>query len=127
MSAVRAYSVLAVILAAILGSPSGASAAKAPKDLSDECVGAGAKAHIKECPGGPKEFNIKKKRAVAFKSAPPPRKLKKRKDAKPRDPTQEMETAFRDTRKTRLKQRARALLVTEITGLERLLARQEVP
>src|SRR5512135_2265786 len=111
MSAVRAYSVLAVILGMVLGCPSRASAAQEAKDLSNECVSPTAKARIKECPGGPKKFNIKKKRGVAFNSAPPPRAMKKKKEAKPTDPTQEMETAFRDTRKTRLVQRARALLV----------------
>ncbi|MBN1607557.1 MAG: hypothetical protein JW940_13050 [Polyangiaceae bacterium] len=123
MSAIRAYSVLAVILGTVLCCPSRASAAQEPRELSNECVSPTAKAHMKACPGGPKKFDIKKKRGVAFKSAPPPRKMKAKREVKPHDPTQEMETAFRDTRKTRLKQRARALLVTEITGLERLLAR----
>ena len=65
------------------------------------------------------KLGIKRK----FKGAPPPRELKKQTDVKPQNPTEEMAAGQRDTRTTRLKARARALLITEIQGLERLFAR----
>jgi TolA-binding protein len=61
------------------------------------------------------------KRGQAFKSAPPPLDVKKRQDeSKPVNPDELKKYAERDTRKTRLQARARALLITEIQGLERL-------
>jgi tetratricopeptide (TPR) repeat protein len=89
-------------------------------DLSTECVGAEAPKALVACPGGPK-LEIKQKRGQAFKSAPPPLDVKKRQDdSKPVNPDELKKYAERDTRKTRLQARARALLITEIQGLERL-------
>lgn len=121
MNAARAYSCLIGLLSAVLLSPETSSAVEKPADLSSECVAPQAKKNIDECPAGPSKFNVEKKRAVAFASAPPPRELKKREDsAKPGDAGTMESTAFRDQRETRLKARARALLITEIQGLERL-------
>ena len=119
MNAARAYTVLAAMLGLMLVG-SGAAAKSNDDGLSDACVSQSAKKAMTTCPKGPKSFDIKKKRAVAFKSAPPPREVKERRDTKPKDPSEEMSSSFRDTRKTRLQARARALLITEIQGLERL-------
>jgi len=121
MNAARAYSCLFGLLSAVLLSPETSSAVEKPADLSSECVAPQAKKNIDECPAGPSKFNVEKKRAVAFSSAPPPREVKKREDsAKPGDAGTLESTAYRDQRETRLKARARALLITEIQGLERL-------
>ncbi len=113
MNATRAYPILAVLLGLLVGAPrSRAAATDKPGDLSNECVGSEAKKNLKECPGGPSKFVIKKKRGAAFKSAPPPREKKSDSETKPHNPTQEMAAGQRDTRKTRLKARARALLIT---------------
>jgi TolA-binding protein len=111
-----------IILGALLLAPQNSAAVEKPTELSSECVSPEAKKALSECPKGPKTFDIKKKRAVAFKSAPPPREVKKREEGtKPRDAAMLQQYAQRDTRTTRLKARARALLINEIQGLERLL------
>src|SRR5262249_9454610 len=90
-------------------------------DLSAECIGKEAQTNLSTCPGGPAKFDPHQKRAVAFKSAPPPIEVKKREDdVKPVNPDELKKYADRDTRKNRLQARARALLITEISGLERL-------
>jgi lipopolysaccharide biosynthesis regulator YciM len=95
-----------------------------PTDLSLECVSKEAQTTLMTCPGGPAKFDPKQKRAVAFHSAPPPREVKKREDdVKPVNPDELKKYAERDTRKNRLQARARALLITEIQGLERLYKR----
>jgi tetratricopeptide (TPR) repeat protein len=95
-----------------------------PTDLSQECISKEAVTTLMTCPGGPAKFDAKQKRAVAFKSAPPPREVKQREDeAKPVNPDELKKYAERDTRKNRLQARARALLITEIQGLERLYKR----
>lgn len=122
MNATRAYSCLIGLFSAVMLSPETSNAVEKPAELSSECVSSQAKKNIDECPAGPSKFNVEKKRAVAFASAPPPREVKKREEsAKPGDAGTLEGTAFRDQRETRLKQRARALLITEIQGLERLL------
>ena len=95
--------------------------AKVQDKLSKECVSPESYKALSECPGGPKQFDIHQKRGAAFKSAPPPVEKKDRKDdLKPQNPTEGQTAGFRDERKSRLQARARALLITEITGLERL-------
>lgn len=114
-------SILSLIVGVALAAPTAVFAATSSQDLSKECVSPEAVKNLAECPGGPDKFQIKQKRGMAFKSAPPPREVKKRvDDAKPRDAASLNKYAERDTRKTRLKARARALLITEIGGLERL-------
>lgn len=87
---------------------------------AEQNVGAGA------CTGtGPKTFNVGaqgKQPRVHFKSAPQQVDLKKRdSQTKPTDPTSEISNyAVRDQRQNRIKPKARALLITEITGLEQL-------
>src|SRR5262245_55033860 len=118
----RAVSFL-VTLAGALSFALGASAAPEAKmsDLSSECVGKEAPKVLETCPGGPSKFEGKQKHGAAFKSAPPPIDAKKRQDdLKPVNPEELKKYAERDTRKTRLQARARALLITEIQGLERL-------
>lgn len=121
----KAYSVFAVILSVLVAAPlaSAATEAKA-SDLSSECIPPTAEKNLSECPGGPGKFDVNKKRAAAFKSAPPPREVKNRQDdLKPVNPEELKKYAQRDTRKNRLQARARALLITEIQGLERLYKR----
>ncbi len=118
----RAFPVVAVLLGLAL-SASVAGAKTEPAPLSKECVSSEAVAHMKECPAGPSKFDVKKTRAAAFSSAPPPREKKTlQTEAKPVDPTEQMDSAQRDPRKFRLQQRAQALLISEISGLERLFA-----
>ena len=121
MNARSAYSILAAFFC--LTFSVGAQAASDTKDLSSSCVGPEANKNFKECPGGPSKFVIKTKRGAAFKSAPPPREKKSQSDTKPKNPGESMAAGQRDTRKTRLKARQRALLITEIQGLERLFKR----
>ncbi len=118
MNATRAVSILAALCGVSL---SGAAALAATAPLSAECVFPEAEKALNECPGGPSQFEVKKARGAAFSSAPPPRDAKARQDkVKPADPSS---VEFqRDTRTNRLKARARALLITEIGGLERLYA-----
>ena len=90
---------------------------------ADICIDDKAKASLNACSGnGPKEFDVSKHGKtpqVNFHSAPPPADLKKRdQQSKPNAPT--LQDAPRDERKSRLQARQRALLVTEIAGLERL-------
>jgi len=125
MSAKRAYSVVVAAFGLWLStSPAQAVPEAKPTDLSLECVSKEAQTTLMTCPGGPAKFDPKQKRAVAFKSAPPPREMKKREDdVKPVNPDELKKFADRDTRKNRLQARARALLITEIQGLERLYKR----
>ena len=118
----RAYVTISALFGLVLSSV-GASAAPEAKmsDLSQACVGTQAPKTLSECPGGPSKFDPHQKRGVAFKSAPPPIDAKKRNDdLKPVNPDELKKYAERDTRKTRLQARARALLIAEIQGLERL-------
>jgi len=122
MSVKRAYSVVVAAFGLWLTSGHAQAVPEAkPTDLSLECVSKEAQTTLMTCPGGPAKFDAKQKRAVAFKSAPPPIEVKKREDdVKPVNPDELKKYAERDTRKNRLQARARALLITEITGLERL-------
>ena len=82
MSVKRAYAVVVAALGLWLttGQVQAAPEAKVT-DLSLECVGKEAKTTMMTCPGGPAKFDgAKGKRAVAFKSAPPPREVRERKD-----------------------------------------------
>jgi len=116
MKRVLHVAVLGGSLAGVVGSVSIARAA-------DVCIDEKAKASLSACGGnGPKEFDVGKHGKapqVNFHSAPPPAELKKRdQQTKPNAPT--LQDAPRDERKSRLAARQRALLVTEIAGLERL-------
>ncbi len=123
MFAARAWTVLALSAGLVLSATGTAHAAQAKEKLSKECVPDTAYENLKACPGGPKQFDVKKKRSAAFSAKPPPREMNKQKDVKPTNPTEEMAAGTRDMRTTRLKARARALLITEIQGLERLYKR----
>jgi TolA-binding protein len=88
------------------------------------CIDDKAKAALNACAqGGPKEFDVGKHGkapVVNFHSVAPPSDLKKKDDMKkPGNPTLDIP---RDDRTSRLKARQRALLVTEIQGLEQLFA-----
>ncbi len=121
-SKIRAISFFATLCgAALVTLGAGAAPEAKMSDLSAECVGAEAPKALATCPGGPSKFEGRKKHSAAFKSAPPPIEAKKRQDdVKPVNPDELKKYAERDTRKTRLQARARALLITEIQGLERL-------
>lgn len=94
---------------------------RAGAKLQAECVAPEAYKRAEECPAGPKEFGGKLKHKTAFKSAPPPRERKERKDdLGPKNASESMAAGQRDARETRLQARSRALLITEIQGLERL-------
>ena len=91
----------------------------------DVCIDQGAAKALSECPNkGAGSFDVSKhgkKPEVTFHTAPPPADLKKRDQAKkPGNPSEQMSASQRDERTTRLKQRQKALLVTEIQQLENL-------
>jgi TolA-binding protein len=127
MSVKRAYSVVVGALGLWLTTSAAHAVPEAkPTDLSLECVSKEAQTTLMTCPGGPAKFDPHQKRAVAFKSAPPPREMKKREDdVKPVNPDELKKFAERDLRKGALQARARALLITEIQGLERLYKRTQ--
>ncbi|HEY2406370.1 MAG TPA: tetratricopeptide repeat protein [Polyangiaceae bacterium] len=92
-------------------------------DTGGACISSDAQKALTACPEG-KMADVHGKRSAAFSSAPPPREVKKRTDeSKPVNPDELQKYAERDTRKNRLQARARALLITEIQGLERLYHR----
>ena len=86
---------------------------------ADVCISEDAKQSLNACAGGvaPKEFKGNKTPTTNFHSAPQSADLKK-KENKIGKPS--MDEAPRDERKSRLQARQRALLVTEIQGLENL-------
>jgi TolA-binding protein len=104
----------------------GVYAADAPKAGGQSCWSSEAEKNLASCPGsGPTTFNVGthgKQPRVRFKSAPEQVDLKKRDaKAKPGGPSTEMDSfAIRDQRQEALKPRVRALLITEIQGLEQL-------
>ncbi len=111
-----------VLVATICGlflSTSSALAADAQK-MSAECISPQAQKNISECPGGPAKFEGKKRRGTSFKSKPPPPKKRPQRDAKPGDLSLLDKLAERDARKGKMKKRARALLMAEITNLASL-------
>ncbi|MCC6214788.1 MAG: tetratricopeptide repeat protein [Polyangiaceae bacterium] len=113
----RAVAILAAMVGAVLAAPA-ATAATEPHTLSAECVPAEAKKNIDECPGGPSQFEVKKARGTAFKSAPPPREAKARQDQAKAGAVDA--SLAQSIRASKLAPRKRALLITEIDGLERL-------
>ncbi|HEY6558214.1 MAG TPA: hypothetical protein VI072_13110 [Polyangiaceae bacterium] len=120
VSGARAYPVLAFLFGWLLCLPAAQGATTKAPELGNQCISPQAHKNLQECPGGPGKFEVKQKRGAAFKSAPPPRERKGASDMKPTNPTEEMAAGQRDTRRGRLQARARALLITEIGGLERL-------
>jgi TolA-binding protein len=99
----------------------GAAVFATPATAADECISPAAQATLAECPGGKLQANVGKKPQVSFKTAPQGVNLKKRDDAlKPVNPTESMNAAQRDERRSRLANKSRQLLITEIQGLERL-------
>jgi hypothetical protein len=102
-----------------------ASAASSAGGGGGACVNDAAKATLAQCPNnGPQTFDVQghgKAPQVNFHSAPQPQELKKRdQQTKPNVPSEQMTAAQRDDRKNRLQARQRALLATEISGLENL-------
>lgn len=91
----------------------------------DACVSEKAAETLVACPNtGPTQFNVTQRGKTPqtnFRTAPPPQDLKKR-DAQthPGAPSETQSAAQRDERSARLQPKVRALLVTEIQGLERL-------
>src|SRR6187402_1129312 len=124
MSSKRAFVNVTVAFGLLLCAATSSAATEAkPADLSTECISPDAAKALSECPAG-KMADVHSKRPAAFSSAPPPRDVKKRTDdSKPVNPEELTKLAERDTRKNRLQARARALLITEIQGLERLYKR----
>ena len=104
----------------------GAYAADTPSSGGQACWSSEAEKNLASCPGsGPTSFNVGqhgKQPRVRFKSAPEQVDLKKRDaKAKPGGPSAEIDSiGIRDQRKEALKPRVRALLITEIQGLEQL-------
>ncbi|HWO11795.1 MAG TPA: tetratricopeptide repeat protein, partial [Polyangiaceae bacterium] len=117
----RALSLLTLAAAAIATRP---AAAAGIERLDSQCLPEEAYKEVESCPTGPTKFEVGGRRAAAFKTAPPPREKKAQKDdlAQKQAP-EEMSAGQRDLRTTRLQARGRALLITEISGLERLYAR----
>jgi tetratricopeptide (TPR) repeat protein len=92
---------------------------------ADVCIAPAAEKELSACPNkGAGAFDVGKhgkKPDVSFRTAPPPQDLKKRDQVKtPPKPSEQMSAAQRDERASKLKNRQRALLVTEIQGLENL-------
>jgi tetratricopeptide (TPR) repeat protein len=117
----QALSVLVLASAAFGARPAGAAALER---LSAECLPEDAYKEIEACPSGPKKFDVNSRRAAAFKTAPPPREKKAQQDSlDKKNAPEEMSAGQRDLRTTRLQARGRALLITEISGLERLYKR----
>ena len=85
---------------------------------ADVCIDDKSKQSLNACAGGvaPKEFKGGKTPQTNFHSAP--QDTAKKKENKPGKPS--LDEAPRDERRNRLQARQRALLVTEIQGLERL-------
>ena len=128
-SLVPAAAALGVALSA--GSASADDASKAADGQSpsraNECLSQKAQDALAVCAtNGPQSFDVGKHGkapSTSFHSAPPPQDLKKRdQQTKPGGPTESMNAAQRDERRARLQNKARALLVTEIQGLEQLFA-----
>lgn len=96
-----------------------------PSVMTNACVSEKAAEALLACPNtGPTQFNVSergKTPQTSFRGAPPPQDLKKR-DAQtlPEAPSETQSAAQRDERASRLQPKVRALLVTEIQGLERL-------
>ena len=112
------------VVAALAGVATTARAAEAPT-AGGACIADKSKEALNACGGtGPAQFDVSKHGKapqVNFHSAPPPADLKKREQqTKPNVPSEQMAASQRDERKNRLQSRARALLVTEISGLENL-------
>jgi tetratricopeptide (TPR) repeat protein len=107
------------------GASRAATAGKSTSASGGECMSAQAQSAIAACPGsGPTAFGTTGKAPkTAFHSAPPPQDLKKRElQTKPGSPSESMMAGQRDERASRLKARARQLLITELQGLENLYA-----
>src|SRR5262249_23066540 len=112
----RVAGALALVAVAASAGPRAASAAEA-------CIGKPAQDAIAACPGGALTTGPRKKPAMSFKSAPTGVTLKKgEQQLKPPTPSASMNAAQRDERRNRLAARAKALLITEIQGLESLFA-----
>ena len=99
------------------------SANAADTSTTAACISDQAKQTLSSCSntGPASAFNVGahgKSPQVNFHSAPPPADLKKRDQSK--TPTNPTEGQARDERKSRLQARGKALLVTEIQGLENL-------
>ncbi|HEY4104300.1 MAG TPA: hypothetical protein VGM44_10430, partial [Polyangiaceae bacterium] len=123
MSSTRAFVSVTVAFGLLLSAATSSAVEAKPSDLSSECISPDAAKALVVCPEG-KMADVHSKRPAAFSSAPPPREVKKRQDeSKPVNPEELSKYAERDTRKTRLQARSRALLITEIQGLERLYRR----
>ncbi len=121
-STLRRLTAALFVGAVALSSGNAFAAEAAAASAGGACVGDAAKKELAACPNnGPSTFDVSKHGGapqVNFHSAPTPADLKKRDQIqKPGAPS---ESIPRDERKSRLQARARALLVTEIQGLENL-------
>jgi hypothetical protein len=105
---------------ALLVTGTASAAEQESSSSSNVCISAEAKKALTECPAGTMKSEGHRRTGTAFKSKPPPPERKAQKDAKPGDVSMLDQFAERDTRKGKMQARARALLITEITGLERL-------
>jgi tetratricopeptide (TPR) repeat protein len=99
-----------------------ASAADERK-MSSECVSEEAYSQINSCPKGALKSEGRKRAGTSFKSKPPPPKKRATRDAKPGGITNFDEADFRDTRKGKIKDRARQLLMNEVTRTDGLYKR----
>ncbi len=116
------FASLVVLLGVTFGVAAQAADAPAATTTGGACISQEAKTKLEACENkGPAAFNVSKHGnapQVNFHSAPPPADLKKRNQQ--RTPNAPTTTQPRDLRKSRLQARGRALLVTEIAGLENL-------
>lgn len=111
---------IAASLATIVGLSFASSSWAAEDKLTAECVSPEAYKTFEACPAGALKSEGRKRAGTAFKTKPQTAEKKKATEAKPGDLAALEQFAERDTRSGRLQSRARALLITEIQGLERL-------
>lgn len=118
------FMLAALVFSALSISGTASGAASSLERLNAECLPEEAYKEVETCPAGPNKFEVGGRRAAAFKSAPPPREKKAQNDQlSQKQAPDEMSAGQRDLRTTRLQARGRQLLITEISGLERLYKR----
>jgi len=116
---IRSWAALASLLT--FGLLGGSAHAAGLERLNSQCLPEESYTAIETCPAGPTKFEVNSRHSAAFKSAPPPREKKAQKDTlEKKQASEEMSAGQRDLRTTRLQARGRQLLITEISGLERL-------
>ncbi|MCH2108582.1 MAG: tetratricopeptide repeat protein, partial [Polyangiaceae bacterium] len=112
---------IAAPLFAVLGvSFIGSANAATERKMSAECVTEPAYEAINACPSGAMKSEGRKRAGTSFSTMPPPPKKAKKRDARPQDMSALNNLAERDTRKGKMKARARSLLMEEVKRTDAL-------